>query len=949
MPVKIANLVEKPADNRSIMQRLKDLPEAEYKEIIDAIVKKKYSSNLEQGYKALKYDWSLWGRPDQLFPIQNQEWSTLVTCCARGWGKALDISTPIPTPNGWTTMEELQVGSKVFDEKGNPCNVLKVTDVMHDRDCYEIIFSDGNKIIADAEHQWVTQNHYERKKQINGKVRTTLDILNTIYIPNRKRKEINHSISLCEPLKYQKKELIIDPYLLGAWLGDGDSAGAGITSADSEILDAFKNRGYIVKSYSKADPYRYGISSSIKVDRNSDGTFKENPDSLKFKLKKINLIKNKHIPLDYLSSSVEDRLELLKGLMDTDGTCSKTGNCIFYTTKEILADNVYELVTGLGIKATRRIKRAKLNGVDYGECYLISFTPHIPVFKLQRKLARQKLDKVRKTQYHRFIVGIEKIESVPVKCIQVDSPSSLYVVGNFCVITHNTRFGSEWVRYLAENKLVDRIALIGRTANDVNNTMVSGTSGILSVCPEWNRPKLQQNYKRLVWPNGVVAQFFSAESFDSLRGPQFHAAWLDEFCFTKNTRIATPDGEKYIQDFAAGDLVLTHNGVQKIVTAAKTGRNITYTVYFSNKEQLSGTFNHPVSSRKHGWIFLGMLRKGDLVNTLTGTAYVTRIERNPFRWQTYNLEVENSHTYYANNILVHNCAFRYLQETLDMLKFGLRLGKNPQLLITTTPRPIPEFINLLEHKKTYTIAGSTFDNAANLAAGFIEDIADQYEGTTLGRQELYGEIIEDDKGAVWNRDLIKEARIKRDDVKPNMRYIYLAIDPAVTNNKNSAETGMTVAGLGVDGKYYILHSEGVKGSPEVWSKRALELYDNWHADVIVGEVNNGGDLIETVIRNERKLVPFYAVRASHGKVPRALPILHLYERGMVKHVGFFDKLEQQMCSLNLHDTKGKLLDVVDSMVWCIWALLEKSSVNKNSKFQISVGGYRKSLQSYIVR
>lgn len=366
-----------------------------------------------------------------------------------GHGKALSIKTKIPTPNGWTTMSELKIGDFVFDEKGQQTKILNTTEVMNERDCYEIEFSDGTKIVCDADHKWVTmddkarrslktakKNNREnsRKVKLRGtdqtskrtfsSEKTTLEIYKTLLVRKEKRK--NHAIKVCNPLHMKTSNLLIDPYVLGCWLGDGTSANGGFSTADQEILQYIRDAGYEVKKWS--GKYTYGISD------------------LKWRLRKYSLVSNKYIPDNYLLSSKSQRLSLLQGLMDTDGHITDYGRCEFCSISEKLAKGVYELATGLGIKARIIVGRAKLYGKDCGIKYRVTFTTSMKIFRLKRKLQYVK-NKVRDTQNWRYIKECKKIKSVPVKCIQVDSMSHQYLCTEAMIPTHN----SEWADSLVMN------------------------------------------------------------------------------------------------------------------------------------------------------------------------------------------------------------------------------------------------------------------------------------------------------------------------------------------------------------------------------------------------------------------------------------------------------------------------------------------------------------------
>ena len=276
------------------------------------------------------------------------------------------------------------------------------------------------------------------------------------------------------------------------------------------------------------------------------------------------------------------------------------------------------------------------------------------------------------------------------------------------------------------------------------------------------------------------------------------------------------------------------------------------------------------------------------------------------------LRGNNFHRAYCDEL----ASWRYATETFDNLMMALRLGDNPKCIITTTPRPIELIKKLVVRGDTKVIKGNTFENADNLAPSTIKMLKERYSGTRLGQQELYGQILEDLEGALFHSTNIEESRIE---VTPEMQRIVIAVDPAVTANANSDETGIIVAGRGVDNHFYILDDKSGEFSPDVWIKRAIELYYKFDADRIVCEVNNGGDLIEKLLRVQDVNVPYSSVRASRGKILRCEPVSALYEQGKVHHVGYFKELEDQMCSYTPDTVKSP--DRLDALVWGITSLM----------------------------
>jgi len=273
-------------------------------------------------------------------------------------------------------------------------------------------------------------------------------------------------------------------------------------------------------------------------------------------------------------------------------------------------------------------------------------------------------------------------------------------------------------------------------------------------------------------------------------------------------------------------------------------------------------------------------------------------------------------------------AWRY-PEAFDQLMFGLRLGENPQCVITTTPKPTKIIKELIERDDVQVTSGSTFENEENLAESALTMLRDKYEGTTLGRQELYAEVIETIDGALWNQEMIERTRISKDTDK-ELSKIIVAIDPAVTSNKNSDETGIIVVGKDYSNNFYVLEDCSGRHSAEKWGTIAVNLYHDWDANYIVAETNNGGDLVERLIRNIDTRVPFRSVRATRGKILRAEPISSLYEQNRVKHLGVFPELEQQMCSYT-----GETNTSPDRLDALVWGLTELSKSTGRAEWRIS--------------
>ncbi len=258
--------------------------------------------------------------------------------------------------------------------------------------------------------------------------------------------------------------------------------------------------------------------------------------------------------------------------------------------------------------------------------------------------------------------------------------------------------------------------------------------------------------------------------------------------------------------------------------------------------------------------------------------------------------------------------WKYPQETWDNLELGLRQGKSPRIVATTTPRNIPLLRALLADPQTLVTRGSTYDNFENLAPQYLNRMRQKYEGTRLGRQELHGELLEDVLGALWTPAALEAGRMAAMACHP--QRVVVAIDPAMTGGEDANETGILVAALGMDGQGYVVEDLSGHYSPAAWAQQAVRAYRHYQADRIIGEVNNGGDLIERNLRTVDPNVAYRSVHASRGKYIRAEPIAALYEQGRVHHVGPFPLLEEQMCSY----VPGQYVGSPDRMDALVWAL-----------------------------
>ena len=369
-----------------------------------------------------------------------------------------------------------------------------------------------------------------------------------------------------------------------------------------------------------------------------------------------------------------------------------------------------------------------------------------------------------------------------------------------------TRAGAEWIRAqveggtpLARGKC-QRLALVGETYDQVRDVMIQGDSGLLACSPADRRPQWRATERKLLWPNGAMAQAFSAHDPEALRGPQFDAAWLDELAKWKRAR-----------------------------------------------------------------------------------------------------------------------------EAWDMLQFALRLGRDPRACITTTPRNTQILRDILAQGSTVQTHAPTYANRANLAASFLEEMQQRYGGSRLGRQELEGVLLSEVEGALWRPS---EFLTLRRETLPSLDRIVVSVDPAVSAGKTSDACGIVVVGAALSGppsdwQAYVLADRTLHGAgPLTWAKAVIAARDEFCADRVVAEVNQGGALVENLLRQIDPLVPFHARHAHRGKAARAEPVAALYEQGRVFHLPDLCELEEQMCLMTPQGFRGPgSPDRVDALVWAITELV----------------------------
>ncbi|WP_173434253.1 replicative DNA helicase [Allosalinactinospora lopnorensis] len=463
-------------------------------------------------------------------------------------GKALALDTPLPTPSGWTTMGEVKVGSELIAADGSPTRVVATSDVMNDRPCYEITFDDGSRVVADAEHQWLTDTRASRKsaqavaadyeryrnQRTFPEVRTTREIARTLRCDTAD-KRLNHSVVNADPLELSDRELTVPPYFLGAWLGDGHSTAACITTADPELLLHIEAEDLVTrpvgstettygiflpdegrepsgprecvvcgKSFTPKLPHVRGCGQScggearfvsepvpqtacVDCGRPPFGQSRcrvcvDDHGSLQGMLREIGVLGDKHIPAEYLRSSVTQRRALLAGLLDTDGTINANGSIRFAVTNERLARDFRELLHGLGYRSGMSAKRVKGRSAPSSMRYTITFGSEEDLFRLHRKKSIHK-ERSRGRSHRRigsrFITAVRPVKSAPVRCVQIDHPSHLYLATRSMIPTHNSTLALDFARAASiKNQLTSVIFSLEMGRNEIVMRLLSAEARV---------------------------------------------------------------------------------------------------------------------------------------------------------------------------------------------------------------------------------------------------------------------------------------------------------------------------------------------------------------------------------------------------------------------------------------------------------------------------------------
>ena len=573
-------------------------------------------------YLKWQSEWTQTARPNQIppevDPKTGEPWLEFGAMSGRGWGKALDIDTPVPVPSGWRAMRDIKVGDKVVGSDGSLVNVTFVSPVMIDRECYRIVWNDGAEIVADAEHQWSARSRADRRAGRGWRVVTTQEMVQARQRVGGERQWQTPGPPVA---RFGHADLPVDPWLLGFWLGD--SAGSMLTVGRGdrdEVLALCEQAGRTYREAAGENRYTCAAASwGTRCAATGQYTL---DDSFSSALRQLGLLRNKHIPVVYKRAAVEQRERLLAGLVDSDGYVEHaTGRIEITTTRRALADDIAEVARSLGHRARVSEERAMLDGRDVGPKHRVRWTARKGGGLLARKCLgdRSQLGQPDRIST-RYIDRIERVESRPVRCIAVDAPDHLYVAGRDWIVTHNTRVGAEWLARAAyEDAEGLPSAVVCPTYGDVKKVAFGGPSGLLAVIPpelvvDYNKSDFMLTIRNVAGGTSLI-QGFSSEKPEGLRGPNHARAW----CFAAGTPVLMADGsERPIENIRPGEVVTTRYGPRRVLASGRSANpNSRLTIEFG-ETRLTCTDDHPILTAR-GWLAAGALREGDELWSVSGT------------------------------------------------------------------------------------------------------------------------------------------------------------------------------------------------------------------------------------------------------------------------------------------------------------------------------------------
>lgn len=813
-------------------------------------------------------------RPNQRTPPG--DWDNLMVLAGRGFGKKLDINTPIPTPNGWKTMGTVEIGDDVFDESGRICQVTWTSEISTPELAYRLEFQDGSFLDACSEHQWVTwtnrdrrvytKNLYEedterfpsewpvwraKKRNAHGRYSVSPHVMSQAsflsscgWSPNRVATSLGISHATAKRYSSISEELIA---VLDTPIIEEDSAGPTVKTTqqivDTLVFGVESRNNHCIPNCGPLDtpkkllpisPYVLGVW--LGDGSSHDGTITQHEPDQPFMRAEI-------VKEGFRCGSRKDpQVFQIWGLNKKLRLAGLIANK--HVPSAYLRSSVEQRLSLLqGLMDTDGCMSAKS-----GVAVFCNTNKNLcnAVFELATSLG------MRPYRCDRQPSGISKLKyeiisfspTLPVFRLP-RKVARLGLTGRKKIQRH--------CRYITSAVMIQPVPMRCISVNSKHSMYLAGRSMI----PTHNTRMGAEDvsYYGLSNPGcriAIVAPTFAAARNTNIEGESGLIKCLPPSCVDKWNR-------------SLGELILKNGTIYSIYTAEKP-------------DALRGPQHH------RAWCD----ELAQFANSGGGDP----------------------------------------QYIWDMLKMGLRLGSHPQVIITTTPLPLPIIKGLCNDKRTYVVTGSTYENSKNLPESTLNELRTKYEGTRIGEQELYAKILDDVPGALWKREWIDNNRLSTretpDEVAQRCIRVVVAIDPATTSTKESDFTGIVVAGMDESNHGYILADDTCKVSPRDWAAKAIHLMERFKADRIIGETNNGGDMVMHTIHTIDDSVPFKKVSASRGKYVRAEPIASLYEQGRISHVGRFDLLESEMCMFTPENILKNSPNRADALTWACTDLFHNS-------------------------
>lgn len=905
----------------------------------------------EQALRLL-YDWSYWARPEQMPPPG--DWRVWLLRPGRGFGKCLDFNTLIPTSDGkWKRNYELKEGDELLDEHMDVCRVVYAHPIQHQNICYRIKFSDGSVIVADADHLWALYEamHTHRNGVLCTSIWTTKGIAEyyrthdtKLFVPGvpaisggfcgrwiKSIKQMDHSI----PVRCITVDSPSHLYLAGPTYIPTHNTRAG---AQWVIQRAYEGKGPITLiGQSAFDTREVMIKGPSGIIPNSPPWFKPVYESSK------RLLTWPNGTVGYCFSG--DEPEQQKGPNVQSGWLDEF--CLAGRTL-ISGENgpifIGQVRPGMRVWTRRGLRPvvrswmtqpdAEVYDVEMSNGQTLTGTFNHPVWVRGRG----------------FVPLGQLKRGDRLLCIAKDHAyggmggCGIEMNGGTTEVGRDQKKNSNFIGHCGS--LPTALFRGGHTFITSTRMSKTITSGILKPSP--TETTLVFTHEQ--WLPGVRLRKPVAPGPLRLSGSG------------NNENLALPHGASVCS--VAQPILLMPPEAHPIAPKSASKKSAMGGLQQETGQQLkpvkSATSSLPASTS--GFVpapwnvgpLLGAadsgLRTSGLREPVLSAApslspeamsppiaqsnvredqevSVVRVSLSPIRQAVYNLEVADCPEYFANGILTHNCKFRYAEETWNQFSFTLRYGDDPRVVITTTPRPLRVFKQVMDDPRTFVQGGTLYDNRANLNPDFVEDITRRFGGTRLGREMILGELLDDTPGAIFSLKVIDEHRVRPAQV-PSLRQVVVGVDPSAADydpdneDKRGAECGIIVAGVGGGEDHgYVLHDASDMMSPHDWAEKVVAMYYKFSANYVVAEKNNGGGMVRETIHAVDDRVPVMLVWASQGKEPRAEPVSLLYEQGRVHHVGSLPDLEDQMSSFVPRDKRRQPSDRMDALVWAIKHLM----------------------------